>query len=386
MPADQPTFTWIGRTASWVGGEVSQLEARRPARAGSCHPTDHHAGGGLRHAVHPQGPSGEVHASFTLPDSAEAIGSRHDRAWHEGHLSQRLHLGHPSRHARSEDGLPARLPARQASCEQLYLVGDIVDGWRLRKSWYWDEAHDEVLRLILARARAGAAVTYVPGNHDEMLRNWLPLGLEIAGVRLACRGGRTCRLDGRRLLVIHGDQFDSVVRYAKFLALLGDQAYTVALAANRCFNLVRRRFGYPYWSLSQWLKRQVKGAVAAIDRFEEALARHARNRGFDGVICGHIHHPEMRSRRGRAVHQRRRLGRELHRAGRAPRRPARADRVAGAEQRHVRAATHDRARGDRRVAAAPPGYGSSKLHLCLAAQRVDGSHTVRDRRCSFWMG
>ncbi len=182
---------------------------------------------------------------------------------------------------------------RATSCEQLYLVGDIVDGWRLRKSWYWDEAHDEVLRLILARARAGAAVTYVPGNHDEMLRNWLPLGLEIAGVRLQSEAVHVAA-DGRRFLVIHGDQFDSVVRYAKFLAVLGDQAYTAALAANRFFNFVRRRFGYPYWSLSQWLKRQVKGAVAAIDRFEEALALHARNRGFDGVICGHIHHPEMR--------------------------------------------------------------------------------------------
>ena len=183
---------------------------------------------------------------------------------------------------------------RHAACEQLYLVGDIVDGWRLRKSWYWDEIHDEVLRLILARARAGVAVTYIPGNHDEMLRSWLPLGLEVAGVRLSAEAVHTTA-DGRRLLVIHGDEFDSVVRYAKFLALLGDQAYTVALAANRCFNLVRRQLGYPYWSLSQWLKRQVKGAVAAIDRFEEALAAHARSRGFDGVVCGHIHHAEMRN-------------------------------------------------------------------------------------------
>ncbi len=183
---------------------------------------------------------------------------------------------------------------RQASSEQLYLVGDIVDGWRLRKSWYWDAAHDDVLRLILERARAGTAVIYVPGNHDEILRSWLPLGLEVAGVRLQEEAVHITA-DGRRLLVIHGDQFDSVVRYAKFLALLGDQAYTVALAANRCFNLVRCRLGYPYWSLSQWLKRQVKGAVAAIDRFEEALAAHARSRGFDGVVCGHIHHAEVRT-------------------------------------------------------------------------------------------
>ena len=178
-------------------------------------------------------------------------------------------------------------------CSHLYLVGDIVDGWRLRKSWYWDAAHDEVLRLVLTHARSGTAVTYIPGNHDEALRRWLPLGLEVAGIRMADEASHTTA-EGLRLLVTHGDQFDSVVRYAKFLAHLGDNAYTVALAANHVFNAARRRLGYPYWSLSQWLKRQVKGAVAAIDRFEEALAQHARSRGFDGVVCGHIHHAQMR--------------------------------------------------------------------------------------------
>ena len=115
----------------------------------------------------------------------------------------------------------------------------------------------------------------------------------MAGVRLAGEAEHLA-VDGRRLLVVHGDAFDSVVRYAKFLALLGDWAYDAALELNRVFNLARRRFGYPYWSLSQWLKRQVKGAVKAIDRFEEALAHEARRRGFDGVVCGHIHHAEMR--------------------------------------------------------------------------------------------
>ena len=177
-------------------------------------------------------------------------------------------------------------------CGQLYLVGDIVDGWRLRKSWYWNAHHDEVIRLVLRHARHGAAVTYIPGNHDEALRDWL--GLEMAGVRLAEEAVHVTA-DGRRLLVMHGDAFDSVVRYAKFLALLGDWAYDVALELNRYVNLARRRLGYPYWSLSQWLKRQVKGAVKAIDRFEEALALEARRRGLDGVICGHIHHAEMRT-------------------------------------------------------------------------------------------
>ncbi|MBU8539328.1 UDP-2,3-diacylglucosamine diphosphatase [Falsiroseomonas tokyonensis] len=184
---------------------------------------------------------------------------------------------------------------RQTECEQLYLVGDIVDGWRLRKSWYWDAEHDEAIRLVLRMARNGTEVTYIPGNHDEMFRDWL--GLEIAGVRLAKEAVHDAA-DGRRFLVIHGDEFDSVVRYAKFLAHLGDWAYDSALVANRWFNALRRRFGYPYWSLSQWLKRQVKGAVMAIDRFETALAQEARRRALDGVVCGHIHHAEMREVQG----------------------------------------------------------------------------------------
>jgi len=186
---------------------------------------------------------------------------------------------------------------RRTRCDAMYLVGDIIDGWRLRKSWYWDEAHDEVLRLLLRHARRGTEVTYIPGNHDEMFRQWLPLHLEIAGIRLRREAVHTTA-DNRRLLVIHGDEFDSVVRYAKFLALLGDGAYTAALTVNRWFNAVRRLLGYPYWSLSQWLKRQVKEAVKAIDRFEIALAGEARRRGLDGVVCGHIHHAEMRDVNG----------------------------------------------------------------------------------------
>ena len=181
---------------------------------------------------------------------------------------------------------------RRVECERLFLVGDIVDGWRMRKSWYWDAGHDEVIRLVLRAARSGTEVTYIPGNHDEALRDWL--GLEIAGVKLVNEAVHTAA-DGRRYLVIHGDQFDSVVRYAKFIAHLGDWAYELALTANRWFNAARRRLGYPYWSLSQWLKRQVKEAVKAIDRFETALAQEARRRGLDGVVCGHIHHAEMRN-------------------------------------------------------------------------------------------
>jgi UDP-2,3-diacylglucosamine pyrophosphatase LpxH len=180
---------------------------------------------------------------------------------------------------------------RRVECGRLYLVGDIVDGWRLRKSWYWNADFDAVLRQIMGMARRGVEVIYIPGNHDEMLRDWL--GLEVAGVRLLAEAVHE-GADGRRFLVIHGDEFDGVIRYAKLLAHLGDWAYTWALVLNRWFNAARRRLGYPYWSLSQWLKRQVKEAVKAIDRFETALAGEARRRGLQGVICGHIHHAEMR--------------------------------------------------------------------------------------------
>lgn len=179
------------------------------------------------------------------------------------------------------------------SCENLYLVGDIIDGWRLRRSWFWDHHHDEVLRLILRAARGGTNVVYVPGNHDEMMRKYVPLGLEICGVKLQMEAEHTTA-DGKRLLITHGDAFDSVVRHAKILALLGDWAYTAALGVNRYFNQIRVKLGYPYWSLSAWLKLQVKEAVKAIDRFETALADDAHKRGFDGVVCGHIHHAEMR--------------------------------------------------------------------------------------------
>jgi UDP-2,3-diacylglucosamine pyrophosphatase LpxH len=182
---------------------------------------------------------------------------------------------------------------RWHEAESIYLVGDIVDGWRLRRSWYWDEAHDEAVRLVLRLARAGTRVTYIPGNHDEMFRSWLPLGLELGGVRLRKEAVHVAA-DGRRFLVVHGDEFDGAVCCARCLALLGDHAYESSLVLNRWFNAARRRLGYPYWSLSRWLKRQVGEAVRAIDRFAAAAAREARRRGFHGAICGHIHHPEIR--------------------------------------------------------------------------------------------
>ena len=174
----------------------------------------------------------------------------------------------------------------------LYLVGDIIDGWRLKKSWYCPASHTEVIQRLLAKARSGTEVIYVPGNHDEVMRDYV--GLVLGGVTIA-RDAVHETADGKRLWVTHGDQFDAVAACAKWLAHLGDVGYTVALTVNVWFNAVRRSLGYPYWSLSKYLKHKVKNAVAKVGRFEETLAEEARRRGVDGVVCGHIHHAEMRT-------------------------------------------------------------------------------------------
>lgn len=175
--------------------------------------------------------------------------------------------------------------------ETIYLVGDIVDAWRLRRSWYWSQAHNDVVQKLLRKGRKGARIVYLPGNHDEFLRNYL--GTHFGGVEVV----DTCihdTVDGRRLLVIHGDQFDVVVRHAKWLAFLGDWAYEAALGVNTVLNKVRRFLGFPYWSLSAWAKLKVKNAVNFIGAFEQALSGEARRQGADGVVCGHIHHAAMR--------------------------------------------------------------------------------------------
>lgn len=180
-------------------------------------------------------------------------------------------------------------------CSTLYLVGDIVDGWRLKKGWYWPTAHNEVLRRILKMARKGTRVVYVPGNHDEMFRDYT--GLDFGGIELVYEAIHETA-DGRTLLVTHGDMFDSVVLYARWLAFLGDAAYTFLLKANIWVNAIRRRFHLPYWSLSSYMKMRVKNAVQFIGKYEEAVARAAIERGVDGVVCGHIHHAEIREFQG----------------------------------------------------------------------------------------
>ena len=180
---------------------------------------------------------------------------------------------------------------RSIECQTLYLTGDIVDGWRLRKGWFWPDAHNEVLRRILKMAHRGTRVVFIAGNHDEVFRDYA--GLTFGGVELALEAEHVTA-DGRRLLVTHGDQFDGVVLYSRWLAFLGDAAYTWMLRANIVFNAIRRRFKMPYWSLSAYLKKRVKNAVQFVCSFEDAVAHEAVSRGFDGIVCGHIHSAEIR--------------------------------------------------------------------------------------------
>ena len=197
-----------------------------------------------------------------------------------------LHLGTPGCQAKA---LLEFL--REVDCEQLFLVGDIVDGWQLRRSWYWPQAHNDVVQKLLRKARKGCRVIYVPGNHDEFARKYLQHS--FGGIEVAHEWIHETA-DGRKLWVTHGDLFDGVIQHAKWLAYLGDSAYEFTLKLNRHLNSLRARLGLPYWSLSKYLKLKVKRAVSFIGEFEEALAREARKRGVQGVVCGHIHHAELR--------------------------------------------------------------------------------------------
>jgi len=180
---------------------------------------------------------------------------------------------------------------RHNEAETWYLVGDIVDGWRLKKVWFWPQAHNDVVQKLLRKVRRGARMVYIPGNHDEFARDYV--GHSFGGVEVM-ESAIHLAADGRRLLVIHGDQFDVIVRHARWLAFLGDWAYETALLFNAHFNRARRAFGFGYWSLSSWAKLKVKNAVNFIGDFEETLAAEAQKLGVDGIVCGHIHHAAIR--------------------------------------------------------------------------------------------
>jgi len=175
--------------------------------------------------------------------------------------------------------------------DMMYLVGDIIDGWRLKKKFYWPAAHNDIVWRILKRAKRGTNVIYIPGNHDEVFRQFT--GLNFGGV-LIRRQAIHETADGRRLLVLHGDEFDAITLAHRWLAHVGDYAYTALMTLNRWVNNVRRWLNLPYWSLSKHAKAKVKNAVEFISHYEDVVAQAARARGVDGVVCGHIHTAETR--------------------------------------------------------------------------------------------
>jgi UDP-2,3-diacylglucosamine pyrophosphatase LpxH len=179
---------------------------------------------------------------------------------------------------------------RSCETETLYLVGDIIDVWSLRKSFFWPQAHNDVIRTILGKAKRGTRVVYIPGNHDSLFRDYD--GMVFGNVEIR-REAIHETADGRRLLVLHGDEFDSVIKASPLLEALGNRAYAFVLKLNRYVNLLRGAFGFPYWSIAAYLKHKVKNAVKYIANFERALAQEAQRRGLDGAVCGHIHRAEI---------------------------------------------------------------------------------------------
>lgn len=174
-------------------------------------------------------------------------------------------------------------------CQTLYLVGDIIDMWRLRSRWYWPECHNRFVKRVLKMSKRGTRVVLIPGNHDEHARPYV--GLNFGGVEIVSDAVHTCA-NGKRYLVTHGDQADLVIRHARLLSVVGGTAYDGLVVANRWANRVRASLGCRPWSLSQAVKTRVKKACQHIARYEQTLINEARGLGMDGVICGHIHKAE----------------------------------------------------------------------------------------------
>jgi UDP-2,3-diacylglucosamine pyrophosphatase LpxH len=180
-------------------------------------------------------------------------------------------------------------------CDKLYLVGDIIDGWRLKKRIFWPQEHTNVIRRILTKAKRGTEVVFVTGNHDDFLRRYS--GVDFGNIRLTDEAVHVTT-SGEKLLVVHGDKYDSVIQTQKWLAVIGDWGYESLVVVNRYFNRIRHKFGMGYWSLSAFIKQKVKSAVSFISAYEEAVVDDCKKQGYKGVICGHIHHPEIREING----------------------------------------------------------------------------------------
>jgi UDP-2,3-diacylglucosamine pyrophosphatase LpxH len=179
---------------------------------------------------------------------------------------------------------------RQTDCELLYLVGDIIDLESLRRSFYWPASHGEVLRLLLKKSREGTRVVYIPGNHDDDLRALA--GVKVGNIEVLLQAIHTTRA-GRRLLVLHGDQFDAVVRGRSLGVFLGSFACRTLLSLNRFVHWLHDLSGRPYWSLAQHVKSRFGGAARYVERFRSATLVAAREAGVDGVVCGHIHKADL---------------------------------------------------------------------------------------------
>jgi len=180
------------------------------------------------------------------------------------------------------------------TCETLYLVGDIIDAWKIQQNKLrWKQSHTNVIRRVLGHAKRGTRVIYIAGNHDEFLRPMMPYVANFGMVEIHNQIEHI-GVDGKHYLVIHGDLFDGITRLAPWLSMLGDRAYDFVLMLNGKFNWLRHKFGLGYWSLSQYLKRRVKKAIDFMFQFEKNISQYCKKRGFDGVICGHIHHAEIK--------------------------------------------------------------------------------------------
>jgi len=174
------------------------------------------------------------------------------------------------------------------------MVGDIIDAWKIQQNrWKWNQSHSNVIRRILGHAKRGTKIIYIAGNHDEFLRPLIPYGIGFGQIEIVNQAEHN-GIDGKKYLVTHGDLFDGITRLAPWISFLGDRAYDIILTLNSRFNWIRHRMGFGYWSFSQYLKRRVKKAVDFIFQFERNLSHYCKKRGFDGVICGHIHHAEIK--------------------------------------------------------------------------------------------
>lgn len=181
---------------------------------------------------------------------------------------------------------------RTTECDTLYLVGDIIDGWSLKRKVFWPQSHNDVVQKLLRKSRKGTRVIYIPGNHDEMLRPYVDN--TFGGVEVF-REHTHELADGRRLLVMHGDEFDQITTHHRWIAVIGDVLYNNSVRLNIWNNRLRRRMGWQPWSFSAYLKHRVKKVVNYIGSYEQVLADECHRRAYDGIVCGHIHHAELRT-------------------------------------------------------------------------------------------